>query len=91
MAMIHPDSTYFKWLGRERDVLGMSGRDYYLENETYALSGVSPWLFRGDEMFKDQTCGLGMPYPYRPMVPCGAAWPSTYLSNLDKMLETYSS
>lgn len=70
MAMESADPTLFKWTGNERDIAGMSPRDYYLENETYALSRVRPWLFRGNQMFKDHTCYLGMPRRYRPDVGC---------------------
>lgn len=32
MAMQHPDPTYFYYFGNRRDLDGMSGRDYYLNN-----------------------------------------------------------
>jgi len=66
MAMRYPDPTTFIYTGDERDVAGMSGRDYYLENKTNYLNGVAPPYFEGAARFVDQTDYLGMPAEYRP-------------------------
>jgi hypothetical protein len=73
MAMKYSDPMYFKYSSWERDVDGMSPRDYYLENETNYLNGVAPGYFAGDQLYVDHTDYLNMPPQYRPMVPVGAA------------------
>lgn len=75
MANENWDPIYFKWAGRERDIAGMSGRDYYLENQTYVNTHtiptrrMAPRIYEGNRMFHDQTCYMGMPPRYRPKVP----------------------
>ena len=54
-----------KYLGSERDPLGMSMRDYYVENQTHANSGVAPFIF-DDMAFANQSGYLQMPRWYRP-------------------------
>lgn len=43
MAMNHPDPLYLYYFGRRKDLLGLSHRDYYLENQLLAESGVLPF------------------------------------------------
>lgn len=68
MAMKHPDPTWFKYLGWERDVQGMSGRDYYLENQTNAYNLAAPYYYEGDKAYYDHTDYLDMPERNRPLV-----------------------
>jgi hypothetical protein len=68
MAMKNPDPMYFKYLGWERDITGMSGRDYYLENQRNAGNLAGPYYFEGDAGFVDHTDYLNMPEEYRPVV-----------------------
>jgi len=66
MAMEYSDPTVFIYTGDERDVLGMSARDYYLLNTMDYNNGVAPSYFEGDQIFKNQTGYLDMPAEYRP-------------------------
>jgi len=66
MTMENADPTYFKYTGRDRDVLGESGEDYYLQNLTFANSGSANQLLDGNKPFVNQTNYLDMPAQYRP-------------------------
>jgi len=66
MAMLNTDPTDFKYTGDERDVLGESGRDYYLMNQTYANNRSAPQLLEGNLAYVNQTNYLDMPVQYRP-------------------------
>lgn len=66
MAMANSNPTNFIYTGNERDQLGMSQRDYYLNNQTNYANGVAPGYFEGDKAFKNQTQYLDMPSEYRP-------------------------
>lgn len=66
IGMQNIDPTKYKYTGRDKDVLGMSVKDYYLENEQYAMSNVAPQLFIDNSKFKNQTDYLDMPKIYRP-------------------------
>lgn len=66
IAMKSTDPTKFKYTGRERDILGMSVKDYYLENGMYSVNKVAPQLFIDNDRYDNQTGYLGMPYQYRP-------------------------
>lgn len=66
MAMLNTDPTDFKYTGNERDVLGESGRDYYLMNQTYANNQSAPQLLEGNLAYVNQTQYLDMPVQYRP-------------------------
>lgn len=67
IAMKNSDPTYFKYTGRERDILGQSSRDYYLENRAYSNSHVGPQRLESDSAYINQTAYLGMPEQYRPL------------------------
>jgi hypothetical protein len=79
MAMKNSDPMYFKYSSWERDVDGMSPRDYYLENQTNYLNQVAPGYFKGNGLYRDHTDYLNMPKQYRPvtndMAPLSAAAP----------------
>ena len=66
MAMLNADPTYFKYTGRDRDVLGESGQDYYLQNLTYSNNRAAGQLLNGNTAFVNQTDYLDMPSEYRP-------------------------
>jgi hypothetical protein len=66
MAMRYSDPTTFIYTGNERDVSGMSARDYYLENKANYLNGAAPAYFEGNQRFVDHTDYLNMPAEYRP-------------------------
>jgi hypothetical protein len=66
MAMLNTDPTDFKYTGNERDVLGESGRDYYLMNHIYAASSSAPQLLEGNLAYTNRTNYLDMPAQYRP-------------------------
>ena len=66
IGMQNTDPTKYKYTGRDKDILGMSVKDYYLENEQYAMSNVAPQLFIDNSKFKNQTDYLDMPKIYRP-------------------------
>ena len=66
IGMKNMDPTNYKYTGRDKDVLGMSAKDYYLENGRYASSHAAPQLFLNNNRFKNQTDYLGMPEIYRP-------------------------
>lgn len=65
IAMQASDPTIVKFLGRERDPLGMSLRDYYLENDMNANNTVAP-RFNNDMAYANHTSYLQMPRWYRP-------------------------
>lgn len=65
IAMKSSDPTVVKFLGRERDPLGMSLRDYYTENTMMANNVVMPRPL-GDQMYANHTSYLQMPRWYRP-------------------------
>ncbi len=66
IANKYSDPMYFKYAGNERDILGQSSRDYFLENQRYAHSYATPQLLEGDVSFTNQTKYLDMPKQYRP-------------------------
>ena len=66
MAMKNSDPMYFKYSSWERDVDGMSPRDYYLENQTNYLNGIAPGYFVRNGLYVDHTGYLNMPPQYRP-------------------------
>lgn len=68
IAMQNSDPTWFKYTGWDKDVLGMSARDYYLENDLYSNSRAAPQRLKDDSAFKDHTNYLQMPYQYRPKI-----------------------
>lgn len=67
MAMAYSDPVKFNYLGYERDVSGMSSRDYYLENQMNASTHVGPQYLEGDTKFVDNTGYMSMPIKYRPL------------------------
>lgn len=67
MAMESHDPIYLNYLGYERDVSGMSPRDYYLENQMNSSTKVGPQYFEGDLQFQDHTDYMGMPIKSRPL------------------------
>jgi hypothetical protein len=69
MTMKHPDPALFHYTGRERDVAGMDGHDYYLENDMNARNLVAPYYFESDSAYVDHTDYLDMPMRYRPKIP----------------------
>lgn len=68
IAMQYSDPTYMKFAGRDRDILGMSPKDYYLEHDMNANNEVEPQTFT-DVDFSNTTDYLQMPRWYRPYVP----------------------
>ena len=66
LAAVNADPVYFKYTGRDRDVLGMSGEDYYYANLTYSNSRAADQLLEGNAAFVNQTDYLDMPPQYRP-------------------------
>lgn len=62
----NPDPLLMKYTGRERDLTGMSARDYYYENDIDSRNLVAPQYLEGDSGYVDQTDYLGMPLEYRP-------------------------
>lgn len=75
MAMKNSDPMYFKYSSWERDVDGMSPRDYYLENNTNYANKVAPGYFAGDGLYVDHTDYLNMPRQYRPVTGAEAVKP----------------
>jgi hypothetical protein len=69
MAMKNSDPMYFKYSSWERDVDGMSPRDYYLENQANYTNQFAPGYFVGDQLYVDHTDYLNMPPKYRPKPP----------------------
>jgi len=65
LVMKHPDPTRFKYTGRTRDILGMTGRDYYLENDMLHRARTVDDIY-GANKFVNQNNYLGMPAEYRP-------------------------
>lgn len=65
IAMQSSNPTVVKFLGRERDPLGMSLRDYYLENDMNANNTVAP-RYNDDMAFANHTSYLQMPRWWRP-------------------------
>jgi len=66
LAAANADPVYFKYTGRDKDVLGMSPEDYYYANQTYANSRAADQLLEGNAAFINQTDYLDMPAQYRP-------------------------
>lgn len=73
MAMKYSDPMYFKYSSWERDIDGMSPRDYYLENQMNYQNEISPGYFVGDQLYVDHTDYLNMPPWYRPPKAPGCA------------------
>jgi len=69
MAMKYSDPMFFKYSSWERDVDGMSPRDYYLENQMNYGNQIAPGYFKGNRLFTDKTDYLNMPPQYRPKRP----------------------
>ncbi len=67
MAMSSQDPTWLNYLGYERDVAGMSSRDYYLENQMNSSTKVGPQYMKGNTQFVDHTDYMDMPIKYRPL------------------------
>lgn len=65
IAMQATDPAYVKFVGRERDPLGMSMRDYYLEHTNNSKNLVEA-DYADDQMFYNTTDYLQMPKEYRP-------------------------
>ena len=65
IAMKHSDPTYMKYAGRDKDILGQSHRDYYLENRMYSNSRAADQKL-DDSAYYDQTDYLQMPAEFRP-------------------------
>jgi hypothetical protein len=65
IAMQSTDPAYVKFVGRERDPLGMSMRDYYLEHTNNSKNLVEA-DYSDDQMFYNTTDYLQMPKQYRP-------------------------
>ena len=61
----YSDPMEIIYLGDERDVSGMSKRDYYLENQLNHGNEVLKNV-HGDSKFKDHTGYMDMPIQYRP-------------------------
>jgi hypothetical protein len=66
LAAENADPVYFKYTGRDKDVLGMSGEEYYYDNLTFANSRAAGQLLEGNAAFVNQTNYLDMPAQYRP-------------------------
>lgn len=64
----NPDPLLMKYTGRERDLTGMSARDYYYENDIDSRNLVAPQYLEGNSGYVDHTDYLGMPLEYRPSV-----------------------
>lgn len=61
-----PDPLLMKYTGREKDITGMSARDYYYENDIDSRNLVAPQYLEGNSAYVDHTDYLGMPLEYRP-------------------------
>lgn len=66
LAAENADPVYFKYTGRDKDILGMSAEDYYYANTTYSNSRAADQLLEGNAAFVNQTNYLDMPAQYRP-------------------------
>lgn len=73
----HPDPLLMKYMGRERDIAGMSARDYYYENDIGARNLVNPQFMEGDSNYVDHTDYLDMPLEYRPAPSAGQSLDSS--------------
>lgn len=67
----HPDPLLMKYMGREKDITGMSARDYYYENDIDARNLVGPQYLEGDSNYVDHSDYLDMPLEYRPAPSAG--------------------
>lgn len=66
MAESSQDPLTMNYLGRERDVSGMSKHDYFLENDMDSRTGVLEQIFTEDK-FSDQDGYMNLPIKYRPL------------------------
>lgn len=66
IAMKNSDPMRFKYIGRDRDVLGQSYRDYYLENRMYADQRAAEQVLDDEGPYHNRTDYLDMPSQYRP-------------------------
>lgn len=73
MSMNYSDPTWFNFMGNQRDVAGMSSKDYYLENQLNSSTGAGPQYFKNDTNFVDHTNYMDMPIKYRPLRNTSAA------------------
>lgn len=70
MAMKNDNPTWFVYNGDNRDILGMSHRDYYLQNQMMAQNGVQPFYHNNNEaQFNNTSDYWDMPKTYRPRSP----------------------
>jgi hypothetical protein len=90
MTMASQDPVAMNYLGYERDVSGMSARDYYVENQMNASSGVGPQYLENDNQFQDKTGFMNMPIKYRPIKNPSASALQTQASLVSNNLEEYA-
>ena len=86
IAMQSTDPAYVKFVGRERDPLGMSMRDYYVEHSNNANNLVEA-DYADDQMYYNTTGYLQMPLQYRPAP--GEIFPKTlsrYVQQADNVV-----
>ena len=67
ISMKHPDPDSFFHFGDTRDVLGMSQRDYYLENVVLNDSSGIPWPEDEDMRFVNRTGYRELAQTFRPV------------------------
>ena len=70
-AMATTDPVYYKYAGRQRDILGQDSEDYYLENLTYANTYAAPQLLLNNDALYNRTGYLTLPENQRPVVITG--------------------
>ena len=67
IAMKNEDPTFFQYKGRDRDLLGMSREDYYIEHDLMAKNGAEPYHHNDNEaQFSNTTNYLQLNKTYRP-------------------------
>jgi len=67
MAMKNPDPDSFFYFGDNRDILGMSARDYYLENVVLNDSEGIPWPADEAMRFVNRTGYQELAQTFRPV------------------------
>lgn len=66
ISMKHSNPTLLKYTGRQKDILGISPKGYYLENRNYANSRVAPQRLESDSAYINQTNYTQVASKYKP-------------------------
>lgn len=81
------DPTVFAFLGDERDLAGMSSRDYYLDNAMQYANGAAPGYFKNSQLYRNQVDYLDIPVKFRSLAPASQTLPMRMADQLAQQAE----